>query len=251
MRVIAIMNQKGGVGKTTTALNLAHALGMAGKRVVAMDLDPQANLTLAFGLTVQGHPGMDKVLLDCVPVEEVCRQVRENVCLVPAGARLGEMEFLQSGGAGRGFRLQEALARMTVQPDFVIIDSPPSAGLLGMNSLLGAHELLVPISSDFLSMQGLSRLMGIARHVEQTLHRHTKKWLVVTRYQDRRRLAREVREKLLDHFPRRVLKTAIHECVALAESPSFGQTIFDYQRLSRAARDYLELAGDVVEGRAH
>ena len=115
-----------------------------------------------------------------------------------------------------------------------------------MNAMLAVNELLIPVSSDYLSMQGLSRLLGIIQNIEERLKRSTKKWIVVTRYQKRRRLAKEVREKLLGYFPGRVLETPIRESVALAESPSFGVSIFDYKKLSYGAQDYLSLAKDLV-----
>ncbi len=247
MRVIAVINHKGGVGKTTTALNLAYALSMAGKKVTVIDADPQANLTASLGRLERGQTGLDAVLLDDVPLAEVRSEIRERLHLIPAGERLGEMDFVTAGGAQRGYRLRQALEKLRGE-DFVLIDCPPSAGLLGMNTLLAANELLIPVASDYLSMQGLARLMGIIRHVEKSLKRRTKKWLVVTRFQERRRLARDVREKLLEHFPGNVLKTPIREAVALAESPSFGKSIFEYRRLSHGAQDYLALANDLIKG---
>ena len=171
--------------------------------------------------------------------------MRNKLFVVPAGEKLGEFEFITGGDSSRGFRLAQALADMKTRFDFVMIDCPPSAGLLGMNALLAAKELLIPVSSDYLSLQGLSRLMGIITHIESRLGMKLKKWLVVTRFQSRRRLANDVVEKLLQHFPKQILQTRVRESVSLAESPSFGQTIFDYKSASHGAVDYESLALDL------
>ncbi len=249
MRVIAVVNQKGGVGKTTTSVNLAHALALGGKKILAIDLDPQGNLSTSFGVSDPLVNGLDEVLLDGVDINDMCLNVRESLDIIPAGKRLGELEFEKQGGADRGFRLNKALTRLTYKPDFVIIDCPPSAGLVGMNGLLAANELMLPVASDFLSMQGITRMMGIVNHVESTLKFSTKKCFVVTRFQGRRKLAKDVKEKLISLFPKKVLETSIRENVTLAESPSFGKTIFDYKRLSNGGKDYLSLANDVLKNK--
>lgn len=249
MRIIAVMNQKGGVGKTTTSLNLAHALAKKNKKVLLLDIDPQAHLTASFGMHGLGMHGMDEVLLNGEELDDLTLKVRENLQLVPAGDRLGELEFVTAGGASRGYRLRDATRNSRQKWDFIIMDCPPSTGLLGMNCLLAAEELLIPVSSDYLALHGLSRLMAIINNIEGRLKRDTKKWLVVTRYQHRRRLARGVLEKLVQYFPGKVLRTPIRESVALAESPGYGKTIFDYRQSSHGAEDYLALADDIMKQR--
>lgn len=249
MRVIAVINQKGGVGKTTTTLNLAHALARQGYQVMAIDLDPQAHLTASLGLEERAQAGIDSVLLDEAPIREVARAVRERLLLVPAGERLGEVDRLNRGGAQRGWLLKQALADVARGLDIVLLDCPPSAGLLNMNALLASGELMIPVSGDFLALHGLAKLMGLIAHVEKTVKSPMKKWLVLTRYQTRRRLSREVRDKLLNYFPQQVLATPIRESVALAESPSFGQTIFEYQAKGHGAEDYMGLARDLITER--
>lgn len=247
--MIAVINQKGGVGKTTTTLNLAHALANKGQKVLAIDLDPQAHLTAGFGSLRKNQKGIADVMLDDVDIREVTIEAREGVELVPAGVRLGELEHVNAGGAKRGFLLRDALKNKTRGKDFILIDCPPSSGILGMNALLAAKEVLIPVSGDFFALQGLSRLMGIFDHIEGSLKKKIEKWVVLTRFHERRRLAREVREKIAAYFPDRVLKTHIRETVALAESPGFGQTIFEYQASGNGAKDYLALAEDLIDNR--
>jgi chromosome partitioning protein len=249
VRIISVINQKGGVGKTTTAMNIAHALSLTGKKVLIVDMDPQSHLTTSLGILERGQVGIDGVLRGDCALQDVMQEVRKKLFVIPAGEKLAEFEFISEPDSKRGFRLKEALENDSTRFDFVIIDCPPSAGLLGMNALLAAKELLIPVSSDFLSLQGLSRLMGIIKHIEGRLGLQLKKWLVVTRYQSRRRLAKDVVDKLLEHFPRQVLQTRVRESVSLAESPSFGQTIFDYRNSSSGASDYEALALDLAKRR--
>jgi len=250
MRVIAIMNQKGGVGKTTTTLNLAHALARCGQVVVSIDMDPQSHLTAGFGLMEKSQKGIGEILIgDDVTVKDVLLEARENLFVIPSGDRLGDLEHLQVGGAKRGFLLRDAIKEQIKRADYILIDCPPSSGILGINSLLAAQEVLIPVSGDFFALQGLSRLMNIFSHIESSLKHKAEKWVVLTRFQERRRLAKEVRVKVMEHFPGRVLQTAIRETVALAESPGFGQTIFEYQANGNGAEDYQLLAEDLIKGR--
>jgi chromosome partitioning protein len=249
MRMLAVINQKGGVGKTTTTLNLAHAMAQAGKHVLCVDLDPQAHLTAGFGLLKRAQAGVADMLLEETDFASVVLPARDNLNLIPAGERLGELEHLNQGGAKRGWLLRDALTAQVQDYDFVFIDCPPSSGILGMNALLATKEVLIPVSGDFFALQGLSRLMGIFQHIEEVLKNQTEKWVVLTRYQERRRLARDVRDKIQSYFPKHVYATPIRETVALAESPGFGKTIFEYQNKSNGAMDYMGLAHDVLQGK--
>ena len=150
-----------------------------------------------------------------------------------------------------GHRLREALQQSSLnQYDYVLIDCPPSSGLLGVNAMFAASELLIPVSGDYLSLQGLSRMIQILKRAEELAGHRIKLWLVSTRMQMRRKLTEEVRNRILKYFPGRVFFTPVRENVALAECPSFGKTIFDYRKNSPGAEDYLSLAQDVMSGRA-
>jgi len=249
VRVIAVMNQKGGVGKTTTTLNLAHALALNGSRVLVIDMDPQGQLSLGFGCRQAGE-GVDRVLLDGHGLATVKQTVRQNLELIPAGNKLAEVESLRKGDESRlGWRLYDAIQHDPVGYDYILMDCPPSAGILSMNALFASQEVVIPVSSDYLALHGVSRMLDIFIRLEELLKRKFKKWFVMTRYHSRRRLSKEVLDKLTEYFSGQLLKTPIHECVSLAESPSFGKTIFEYSRNSRGAEDYQNLAQDLAQGR--
>ncbi len=249
MRVIAVMNQKGGVGKTTTTLNLAHALAKKGKRLLVIDLDPQEQLGLGFGFR-GGKDGIDKVFLENASIEDLRFQVREGIDFISSGGSLAEAEALKSSGKSRvGWLLSDALQADETEYDFILMDCPPSSGVLSMNALFAAKEVIIPVSSDYLALHGVSRMLSIFIRLEAALKRKFSKHFVMTRYHSRRKLSKEVFEKLQEYFPGQLLATTVHECVALAESPSFGKTIFEYSASSRGAGDYRALADDLLLGR--
>ncbi len=245
------MNQKGGVGKTTTSLNFSFALSQFGKQILLIDTDPQGHLGNSFGLVNSGQ-GLDQILLEQQSATSFIQPVRDRIDLICAGARLGEMETRTlDGGIDRGYRLKQALEeiRTAEKYDYIIIDCPPSSGLLGMNAILASDEMLIPVTGDYLALQGLSRLIQVIRVIEKKMHKQIKKWFVLTRFHTRRKLAREIREKLVNYFPGQVLQTAIRESVALAESPGFGKSIFEYQPNSNGSEDYRALADDFLNNR--
>ncbi|WP_198264853.1 ParA family protein [sulfur-oxidizing endosymbiont of Gigantopelta aegis] len=256
MKVIAVMNQKGGVGKTTTTLNLAHALALQGKKILMLDMDPQGHLGSCFALDTEINSGMDEVLMTDKSLNEAIINVRDNLFLVPAGARLGELET-QNQGANKGYRLHTALADMKAEIaqtnaeiyDYILVDCPPASGLLAMNAILSCDEMIVPVTGDYLALQGLSRLIKVVSHIEKTLQRSTRKWFVLTRFQKQRKLANQIREKMVNYFPDQVFETAIRENVSLAESPGFSKTIFEYKPKSNGAEDYENLALDLLQQR--
>ncbi len=248
-RIIAVMNQKGGVGKTTTTINLGHALALSGKRVTLLDMDAQGQVVTGFGLDNK-QAGLDAVLLEDVLIDDVKVTVRDNLDVVPAGPNLTDYEHVATGGSNRGHKLRLAIENSTLNDqDFILIDCPPSSGLLGVNAMFAADEVLIPVSGDYLSLQGLSRMMQILKRSESLSGNTIKLWLLSTRMNMRRRLTHEVRSRILKYFPGRVFNTVIRENVALAECPSFGKTIFEYRKNSAGAEDYYSLAQDLLRGR--
>ena len=242
------MNQKGGVGKTTTTINLGHALALVGKRVTVLDMDPQGQVAVSYGLDNK-KAGLDKVLLDELSIDEVTLSTRENLDVVLAGEQLSDYENVSTGGSSRGHKLRLAIENSALKErDFVLIDCAPSTGLLGLNAMFAADEVMIPVSSDYLSLQGLSKMIQIFKRAEALSGHSIKLWLVSTRMNLRRRLAHEVRSRVLKYFPDRVFKTAIRENVALAEAPGFGKTIFEYKQNSAGAEDYQALAQDLLLG---
>lgn len=247
MRSIAIINQKGGVGKTTTAINLSHAIALKGHGVMAIDMDPQNHLTAGMGEETQSQSGIDEVLLGESNFSDKVIQSRENLQIVPAGNRLTEVE-LKVRGVDGGYLLKKEVKKLK-KHDFVFMDCPPSAAVLSMNAILAAKEIIVPVSSDYLALHGMSRLMMTLEHIKKRLKHEMKVWVVLTRFHGRRRLAKEVQDKLKGYFPNGVLATPIREAVALAECPSYGQTIFEHQKKGNGANDYDALADDLLAKR--
>jgi len=250
-RIIAVLNQKGGVGKTTITTNLVHGIARKGYEVLAIDLDPQAQLTTSLGMAQRDLKGLDECLLEEVSLSDVSYPVRENLELIPAGSELSEVERLAEGGVSRGMLLKNALNNHIDKYDYVLIDCPPSSGLLVVNAIFATHEVLIPMTGDYLALQGLSHLMATLKNFEQALGHKLKQWLVLSRFQARRRLSQEVRDKLIEHFPDKVLATEISESVVLAESPSYGETIFEYKPSSKSAAEYESLVDDLIIGRTH
>jgi chromosome partitioning protein len=243
------MNQKGGVGKTTTVINLGHALALLGKKTILLDIDPQGQVATGLGLD-NSQSGMDDVLINGESIDDKLVEARANLIVVPAGTRLAEFEMMTSGGSSRGYKLKQAIDNSSLADvDFVLIDCPPSTGLLGLNAMFAVDEMIVPVSGDYLSLQGLSKLMQTLKRVQTLSGKEIVLWLASTRMQMSRRLTHEVRKRILKYFPGRVFQTVIKECVALAESPSFGKSIFDYKKDSKSAEDYQSLAQDLISGR--
>ncbi len=247
-KIVAILNQKGGVGKTTTSVNLSHALAKMGYKVTVIDLDPQGHLAVSFGQVSSRVSGIDDVMLGQTRLQNQTFEIRENLKLVVAGPRLQEIEQLNEGGVHRGQLLKEALDADS-EDDYIFIDCPPSSGILVANALFAAEDILIPMTGDYLSLQGLAFLMGTIKRFEKTLGKKYKISLVMSRFSTTRRMSREVLNTIRKHFPTQVLATVIREAALLAECPGLGKTIHDYRASSRSAQDFRNLAQDFVESR--
>lgn len=248
MRRIAIINQKGGVGKTTTAANLAHALAIGGARVETLDMDPQGHLAAHLGYTNPALKGMGEILLGEAPEAGWRHKARENLMLLPAGPNLKRVE-LQPFDPIAQARLQDYVSDQLGSCDYLMIDCPPASGVLILYALSLVDEIIVPVASDYLALRGLSDLMATLNSYSLKMDKLFKYYVVSTRYHTRRRLCWEVREKLLEYFPNQVLETAIRETSVLAECPSFGSTAFEYKKGNYGEEDYNSLALDFRNGR--
>lgn len=250
MRTIAVINQKGGVGKTTTTANLAHAFAIKGHTVTGIDMDPQGHLAAHWGCYRKDDHGVDQVLLGEKIIPQVAVSARDRLHLVPAGEGLKKIERREAGSISADV-LKNALSSVAHTQDFTFIDCPPASGLLIDYALSAADEMIIPVAADYLALRGLSDIIETVRNFEQQLDKEFKLWVVVTRFHTRRKLSLEVREKLLEYFPDNLLATSIREASVLAECPSFGKTAFEYKGANFGAYDYASLARDLLNGECY
>ncbi len=249
-RRVAVINQKGGVGKTTTTANLGYMLAQKGYKVTLIDLDPQGSLTVGLGVDWQENLGIEDLLLHGESLENVIVESRKNLRLIPCGNNLGQAELVdKNSSAAIAKKLKSVVNQL--DDDYVLIDCPPASGFLIICALYSIDEVLIPISSDYLTLHGLSHLLGTLKSFEDRLKHKAKKWFVITRYHPRRRLAQDVRDKLISYFPGKVLQTCIRETTAIAESPSFGLTVEEHNKRCNGAKDYRNLAEDFCIGKTY
>ncbi len=259
MRRIAIINQKGGVGKTTTAINLAAALARAGQRVCVIDLDPQAHATTHLGIEPDGKaPSMYDVLTDSRPLAEVRRQVEERLWVAPSDINLAAAEVELAGVVGREVILRDLLLQDEGAFDFVFMDCAPSLGVLTLNALAAASEVFIPLQPHFLALHGLGKLFETTALVARRINPAVKvTGVILCLYEANTRLAQEVVRDLQEYLERsrsgtapwskaRVFGTRIRRNIKLAECPSFGQSIFQYAPSCNGAEDYTALAREVL-----
>jgi chromosome partitioning protein len=248
--IVAIANQKGGVGKTTTAVSLAAALAQLGARVLLVDLDPQGNATTGLGLRAeQGEPSTYGVLVEDLAVAEatIATEV-DGLELVPSSLDLAGAEVELVPAFSRELRLQRALASIGDRYDVVFVDCPPSLGLLTINALVAADEVLVPIQCEYYALEGLGQLMRTVQLVGDNLNRDLSLGgVVLTMFDGRTNLSQQVVDEVRDYFGDRAYRTVIPRTVRLSEAPSFGQPITVFDPGSRGSRAYLRLAREVAE----
>lgn len=248
--IIAVVNQKGGVGKTTTAVNLASYMAGMGKFVLMVDLDPQANATTGFGIDHrQLEGGVYEVLIGEKSFKDVLVSTRvEGLSIAPSTPELAGAAVELVGMERREFRLADALLEVRNDYDYVLIDCPPSLGLLTINGLAAADKVLIPVQAEYYALEGLSQLMSTIELVRENLCPTLEVFgAVLTMFDGRNRLSADVMNELYKYFPNKIFRSVIPRNVRLAEAPSYGQPILHYDPVSKGAKAYERLAREIID----
>jgi len=248
-RTVAVVNQKGGVGKSTTAVNLSACLALLGKRILLVDIDPQGNATTGLGIDKRGIENDSYALLlgEIGAASAIIPTDVENLSIIPATANLAGAEVELVSALARETRLRQALAEVADRYDYIFVDCPPSLGLLTINALVAADQMIIPIQAEFYALEGLSQLTAIVQRIKEALNPRLEiLGVLVTMYDGRTRLAVEVVDEVLRYFPDHVFKTQIPRNIRLSEAPSFGKPVVLFDVRSRGAQAYLDLAREVA-----
>ncbi len=243
--IISLLNHKGGVGKTTSAVNIGAGLVELGKKVLLVDLDPQANLTLSFGI-----PRQPVTIYEAMRGESELKPytIKNNLDIVISTLDLSGVEMELSNEAGREYILQEVFEPLLDNYDFIILDCPPSLGLLTLNALTCSNFVIIPLQTEFLALQGLAKIKQVIDKVKFRLNKNLEiGGVIATMYDARKVLSRDVVETILKYFGEKVFKTYIRDNVALAEAPAQQKDIFAYSHKSAGAEDYLNLCKEILE----
>ncbi|MBU2575977.1 ParA family protein [Patescibacteria group bacterium] len=249
-RIISVVNQKGGVGKTTTSINLAVYLAALGKYVLLVDLDPQANATSGIGINYNElKNGLYEVLSGSTDIRSIIQQHDlDGLKIAPATSALAGASVELVNIDRREFRLLDVVDQVRHEFDYIIIDSPPSLGLLTINGLVAADEILIPVQAEYFALEGLGQLMNTINLIKENIKPEVKVLgAVLTMYDSRQKLSEQVMHELYQYFPDKIFRSAIPRNVRLAESPSFGKSILHYDPKSKGAKAYERLAKELLE----
>ena len=249
-RIFTVANQKGGVGKTTTTVNIAAALSMGGLRVLVIDLDPQGNASTALGVPHRDTAGIYEVLMGDEPITAVIQKVAGFPALdcIPSNPSLANAEVNLVSMVARELRLKEALVEISPNYDYIFIDCPPSLGLLTINALAAARELLIPIQTEYYALEGLSQLLETYGVVKKRLNANLDlSTIVLTMFDGRTRLSNDVAANVRSHFPNELIDIPIPRAVRVSEAPSYNQTVMTYDPLSPGAIAYMQVAREIAE----
>lgn len=248
-QIISFVNQKGGVGKSTSSTNLSSYLAALGKYVLLVDLDPQANATSGMGIDAQKVPlSLYHCLIDQMLPEEIIKKTNIfGYDIIPASPDLAGAGIELVNSKSREFKLYEILRRIRTNYDYIIVDCPPSLGLLTINGLVAADEIIIPVQCEYYALEGLGQLLKTIDLIKDNLERPVNiKGALLTMYDRRNRLSRQVRKEMIRNFPSYVFDAVIPRCVRLAEAPSFGQPILKYDPHSKGGKAYKQLAEEVI-----
>ena len=249
-RIFTVANQKGGVGKTTTTVNIAAALSMGGLRVLVIDLDPQGNASTALGVPHRDTAGIYEVLMGNTSITSVIQKVAGFPVLdcVPSNSSLANAEVNLVSMVARELRLKEALDEIFPNYDYIFIDCPPSLGLLTINALAAARELLIPIQTEYYALEGLSQLLETYGVVKKRLNANLDlSTIILTMFDGRTRLSNDVAANVRAHFPKELIDIPIPRAVRVSEAPSYNQTVMTYDPLSPGAIAYMQVAREIAE----
>ncbi len=247
-KIVALANQKGGVGKTTTAINLGASVAACERRVLLVDLDPQSNASSGIGVT-EADPSMYDVLIENMPLRDIIRPTEiPTLFLAPSSTDLVGAEVELRDAIGREYYLKRVLEPIAADYDYILIDSPPSLGLLTVNGLTAANSVLVPLQAEYFALEGVSQLLATIDRVRGAVNASLEiEGIVLTMYDERVNLARQVAEEVRNHFGDKVYKTIIPRNIRLSEAPSFGKPIILYDIRSRGSEAYVSLAREFIQ----